>query len=118
MVYIGKAKVEGHGSNLPLIKTKSLLPLAAEEMADLLMDSSRVKIYNKLSVGRNDVQTLGPSTKIVCNLTKPLIAKSNMVSCTMMHSQKLKDDSNDYFVVSRATPGMVGDDIKELPRND
>ena len=41
-----------------------------------------------------------------------------MVSCTMIHSRTTNDDSNDYFVVSRATPGMVADDIKELPRND
>lgn len=118
MVYIGKSKKDGHGSNLPIIKTKSILPLAAEEMAELLMDSSRVKIYNKLSVGRTDVRTLGEGTKIVCNLTKPPIAKSNMVSCTMMHSRRLEQPQESYFVVSRATPGMVDDAMSDLPRND
>jgi hypothetical protein len=121
MVYVGKSKREGHGSNLPIIKTKSLLPLAAEEMAELLMDSSRVKIYNKMSVGRTDVRTLGERTKVVCNLTKPPIAKSNMVSCTMMHSRRLQqggDSNSSYLVVSRATPGMVDDAMSDLPRND
>lgn len=116
LVYVGKSKKEGHGSNLPIIKTKSILPLSAEAMADLLMDSSKVKIYNKLSLGREDVTTLGDGTKVVCNLTKPPIAKSNMVSCTLMHSRKL--DDSQHFVVSRATPGMIGDENSDLPRND
>jgi len=117
MVYIGRSKKEGHGSKLPIIKTKSILPLAAEEMAELLMDSSRVRIYNKLSVGRTDVRTLGEGTKVVCNLTKPPIAKSNMVSCTLMHSRRL-DQEGSHFVVSRAAPGMIDDAMSELPRND
>ena len=122
LVYIGKSKQEGHGSKLPIVRTKSILPLSAEEMAELLMDSSRVKIYNKLSVGRTDVRSLGEGTKVVCNLTKPPIAKSNMVSCTMMHSRKLEqqrpDSDSSYLVVSRASPGMIDDTMSELPRND
>jgi len=127
MVYIGKAKMEGHGSKLPIIKTKSILPLSSDEMVDLLMDSSKVQIYNKLSVGRTDVQTLGlgdETTKVVCNLTKPPMAKSNMVSCTMMHSRTLGSEGTSSspprcrLVVSRAAPGML--DIKhiDMPRND
>ena len=136
MVYIGKAKQEGHGSKLPLIKTKSILPLSSDEMVDLLMDSSKVKIYNKLSVGRTDVKTLNDGyvndgtadgttrmkTKIVCNLTKPPIAKTTMVSCTMIHSRQLSGPSEDHrrcLVVSRATPGMITDsNMIDMPRND
>ena len=123
LVYIGKAKQEGHGSKLPIIKTKSILPLASEEMATLLLDSSQVKIYNKLSVGRFDVRDFGDGrTKIVCNLTKPPISKSNMVSCTMMHSRTLISEGTSSphrcLVISRATPGMIGDDLTDQPRND
>jgi hypothetical protein len=136
MVYIGKAKQEGHGSKLPIIKTKSILPLSSDEMVDLLMDSSKVKIYNKLSVGRTDVKilqdvyvndgttdgTTKTKTKIVCNLTKPPIAKTNMVSCTMIHSRQLIGPSEDRrrcLVVSRATPGMILDsNMIDMPRND
>jgi len=124
MVYIGKAKLEGHGSKLPIIKTKSILPLSSDEMVDLLMDSSKVKIYNKLSVGRTDVQTMGDeTTKVVCNLTKPPMAKSNMVSCTMMHSRILGSEetsspSRCRLVVSRAAPGMLDTKLIDMPRND
>eukprot|EP00536_Pseudo-nitzschia_multiseries_P003458 jgi/Psemu1/301972/fgenesh1_kg.53_\ len=90
-------------------------------MADLLMDSSKVKIYNKMSVGRTDLRNLGEGTKVVCNLTKPPIAKSNMLSCTLMHSRRLVAEGGEapsYVVVSRALPGMVEDHQKDLPRND
>jgi hypothetical protein len=127
LVYIGKAKKEGYGSELPLIKTKSILPMSAEEMADLLMDSDRVKIYNKLSLGRKDVHQWGENTKVVCNLTKPPMIKSSMVSVTMMHSRPLREKEQallsgnhreGYLVVSRAVPGMIDEDLADLPRND
>jgi hypothetical protein len=154
LVYVGTAKLqEGHGSHLPMIKTKALLPLSAHDMAELLMDSSRVQIYNKMSLGRTDTQILtaegAGTTKIVTNLTKPPIAKSSMVSCTLMHSRKLSTlstslqhkrqrggstatttrvtdaeaaeshpPSETYLVVSRAVPGRMDDDLKDLPRND
>jgi hypothetical protein len=132
LVYIGTPKVEGYGSQLPLIKTKSILPLSAQEMAELLMDSERVPIYNKMSLGRKDLRIFNESTKIVRNLTKPPIAKTQMVSVTLMHSRELTtedqamitDGNNDinhkegYLVVSRAVPGMIEEELAELPRND
>jgi hypothetical protein len=126
LVYVGKAKKEGYGSHLPLIKTQSILPMAAEEMADLLMDSSRVKIYNKMSLGRVDLRVLNERTKIVRNLTKPPVAKSNMVSVTLMHKRNLTEEDTHfltgphktgYLVVSRAVPG-ADTEYTDIPRND
>jgi len=106
LVYVGtiqKENVVGYG--LPMIRTESILPLSAQDMASLLMDSTKVTIYNKLSLGRTDVRilhndptttttttTTGKSTKIVRNLTQPPLSKSSMVSVTLMHSRPLKDD--------------------------
>lgn len=129
LVYLGKAKKEGYGTQLPIIKSKSILPMSAQEMAELLMDSGRVQIYNKMSLGRKDVINYGENTKIVRNLTKPPMAKSNMVSVTLMHSRELQEsekeslsginkDREGYLVVSRAVPGMVDPEIANLTRND
>ena len=93
-----------------------MLPLSAQDMADLLMDSEKVKIYNKMSLGRDDVKVLSEGTKVVCNLTKPPVAKSNMVSCTLMHSRQLSPEK--HLVVSRAAPGMIDETMSELARND
>jgi hypothetical protein len=126
LVYIGKAKREGYGGELPIIKTKSILPLSAEEMADLLMDSSKVKIYNKLSLGRIDLKVLSERTKIVRNLTQPPIAKSKMVSVTLMHARPLQEDDQElvgsntaggFLCVSRAVPG-ADPETCDLQRND
>ena len=131
LVYVGKPKStnEGHiGCHLPMIKTQSIIPLSSEEMAELLMDSSRVKLYNKLSLGRTDLRRLNDTTKIVRNLTKPPIASSNMISVTLMHSRPLGDDDQQllqdspyksgHLVVSRAVPAAIEKEYADLPRND
>lgn len=130
LVYVGKARKEGVvGSHLPLIKTQSILPLGAEEMANLLMDSSRVKIYNKMSLGRKDIRILNRNTKIVRNLTQPPVTSSKMVTVTLMHSRPLRDTDplmadtspykNGYVVVSRAVPGVIDDaELADLARNE
>ena len=146
-VYIGKAKEQSDGgsyfgSHLPIIKSQSILPLSAEEVADLLMDSSRVKVYNKISLGRDDIKVMDDKTKIVRNLTQPPVAKSNMLSITLMHSRRLNEQDGDlvnsmkdpitkksivasssslsdgYLVVSRAVPAAASPDDGDLVRND
>lgn len=127
LVYVGAAKKEGYGSELPIVKTKSILPMTAREMAELLMDSSRVKVYNKMSLGRKDVFQWGENTKVVRNLTKPPMTKSNMVTVTMMNSRPLEEKDlpllsgphkEGYLVVSRAVPGVADPEVADLPRND
>lgn len=132
LVWIGKFKNEGHGSHLPLIKTTSILPLAPRDMASLLMDSEKVKSYNKMSLGRadevifqegidNDADDspmgIGGEAKIVRNLTKPPLSKKLMEFVTVMYARRLKADDkvgigimggnyeDGYVVVSRAVSG-------------
>ena len=54
LAWSGKFTSEGHGSELPLIKTMAVIDKSPEYLADLLMDSSKVKVYNKMSLGRSD----------------------------------------------------------------
>lgn len=113
-VYVGKCKKtnsdEYYGANLPVIKTEARLGIAPKDMADLLLDSSRVKIYNKMSIGRSDIRCIECDkgvAKIVKNLTKPPMTKKKVESVTFMHSRKL-DETGTYIVVSRAVikPGI------------
>ena len=46
---------QGYGSNLPLVKTISIIPLSPRKFAELLMDSNLVQSYNKMSLGRKDI---------------------------------------------------------------
>lgn len=135
LVWVGKFKQEGHGSHLPLVKTVSILPMSPRNMAALLMDSTKVTSYNKMSLGRDDevvfqegIDTEASSeesklgidgeAKIVRNLTKPPLSKKLMEFVTVMYARKLRGDDDvgpgvvgapgtdgGYVVVSRAVNG-------------
>ena len=143
LVWVGKFKDEGHGSHLPIVKTTSILPLSPKDMASLLMDSSKVQSYNKMSLGRNDevifqqginTEADGPESgalaidgeaKIVRNLTKPPLSKKLMEFVTVMYARRLKPEDNvgvgimggdyedGYAVISRAVSGGKWGGISE-----
>lgn len=105
-VWTGKSKVEGYGSKSPWIKTQSIVPLSPEEMAELLLDSSRVQTYNPWSLGREDMWVDETSkTKIVKNRTQPPMGSKSMVSVTLIHARPLEDGV--WLVVSRAVGGTA-----------
>lgn len=132
MVWTGKWKQPGHGSHLPVVRTVSVLPMAPRDFVDLLMDSSKVQSYNKMSLGRTDIDTMQPGidtvdgafggidgeAKVVRNLTQPPLSKKKMEFVTVMHARRMRpgdkpgrsylggtgneDDGGGYVVVSRA----------------
>jgi len=111
-VWTGKFKKDGYGTELPVVKTVSIVPMSPRSMAELLMDSDRVKTYNKMSLGRRDeitfqsgVDTMAQSedsssattvflldgeAKIVRNLTQPPVSKKLMEFVTLMYARPLK----------------------------
>eukprot|EP00984_Skeletonema_dohrnii_P011076 scaffold4396_cov127-Skeletonema_dohrnii-CCMP3373.AAC.7 len=138
LVWSGKFigdKGELYGAELPIIKTTSIIHKSPKYLAELLMDSTKVKAYNKMSLGRDDVEVFqsGVDTteeegkfgnvgesKIVRNLTRPPMVNSNLEFVTCMHARKLSQqdlqtlssNNNDpnqptdgYIVVSRAVTG-------------
>eukprot|EP00577_Skeletonema_sp_RCC1716_P008587 CAMPEP_0113381170 /NCGR_PEP_ID=MMETSP0013_2-20120614/5151_1 /TAXON_ID=2843 ORGANISM="Skeletonema costatum, Strain 1716" /NCGR_SAMPLE_ID=MMETSP0013_2 /ASSEMBLY_ACC=CAM_ASM_000158 /LENGTH=742 /DNA_ID=CAMNT_0000263563 /DNA_START=64 /DNA_END=2292 /DNA_ORIENTATION=+ /assembly_acc=CAM_ASM_000158 len=138
LVWSGKFigdKGELYGAELPIIKTTSIIHKSPKYLAELLMDSTKVKAYNKMSLGRDDVEVFqsGVDTteeegkfgnvgesKIVRNLTRPPMINSNLEFVTCMHARKLShqdlqtlssnnSDPNQptdgYIVVSRAVTG-------------
>lgn len=96
---------EYYGANLPMIKTEAVIRnITPKELAELLLDSSRVQVYNKMSIGRTDIRTVECETgvaKIVRNLTQPPITSKKVQSTTLMHSRQL-NEAGAYLVVSRA----------------
>jgi len=127
LVWSGKFKVKGYGAELPIIKTTSIIDLSPKDLTELLMDSDKVKVYNKISLGRNDekvfqtgIDTIGGphgdgESKIVRNLTKPPMVSSLLEFVTCMHARRLRPsdaaflgedaEADGYIVVSRAVIG-------------
>jgi hypothetical protein len=113
------------GSNVPAVKARGFIRgRSARSVATLLMDSSRVKEYNSLSLGRTDLRVLQKGlstnskqhgvgeTKIVRNRTKPPLTSKVLTFTTLMHARELKDGT--IVVVSRAVndPSATPGDIK------
>jgi hypothetical protein len=113
LVWTGKSLKEGYGSAVPWIKTRSIIPLAADEMVELLMDSSRVTTYNPWSMGRIDCWVADPDpvhptrqTKIVKNRVQPPMGAKPAVSVTMLHARPVAVDGT-WLAISRATGGNL-----------
>lgn len=113
-VCTGTALRESFGSEVPLIKSVSILPISPVEIKDLMMDSSRVQSYNSMSLGRKDIWTCpqrpsDPSdsshqeTKIVRNLVQLPVANKKVESVALLHSRKL--DNGSHLLISRAAGG-------------
>jgi hypothetical protein len=119
----GKDDDEYCGGHLPIIKSQSIVPLTPVELAELLLDSSRVQTYNKWSLGRRDIWVHPDPdrrAKVVKNRTKPPVGSKPLVSTTLMHARMVSLDStlptsaassfsntDSWIVVSRAIGGTL-----------
>ena len=53
-VWHGKFEHGGFGSDLPVVKARGIVLCSAQDLVRLLLDSTRTKEYNKMSIGRTD----------------------------------------------------------------
>jgi hypothetical protein len=122
LVWTGRLHETCYGSDFPCCKTRGVVNgFSPKALAELLMDSSRVGLYNKMSLGRTDqvvfqkgvdtpleggeVEGLAGEAKVVFNRTQPPLIKKVMEFTTFMYARKLnsaKGEGNGYIVVSRA----------------
>ena len=119
LLWTGKFQHGLYGSELPAVRAAGIIPAPPKALFELLIDSDRVKEYNKLSLGRQDLMVLqdttcrtlnspkdhGPFghavvTKVMRSTSKPpLVSQMELVS--MLHAQELEDGSG-YLIVTRA----------------
>jgi hypothetical protein len=112
LVWSGSFKHGFYGSDLPAIRAAGIVNMSAKALMELLVDSTRVKEYNKLSLGRDDLvtfdgdlQTPGPFgrsiTKVMKSESKPPMIRKNLVFVSILHAKELVDGSG-YLIVTRA----------------
>jgi len=113
-VWTGTFRKDGYGAELPVVRTVSIVPMSPRKMAELLMDSDRVKTYNKMSLGRKDVITLpcdDGEAKIVRNLTQPPVSKKLMEFVTLMCARPFNSEDNvGVGIMGGSSPENVDDD--------
>jgi hypothetical protein len=103
-----------YGSDLPAVRAAGMINKSPEALANMLMDSTRVKEYNKLSVGRTDLLVLqadddgpfGGVTKVVRSQSKPPLIRKLLQFTSILHARKLTDDSG-LLLVSRAVTSQL-----------
>lgn len=124
MVWTGNFMHGLYGSDLPAIRSVGIVGMSPKALVDLLVDSSRVKEYNSMSLGRVDLLVLqnnldedeaeggvfGKSvTKVMRADTQPPIIRKNLQFVSIMHATAL-ENGDGYLLVSRAVthPSDVG----------
>lgn len=112
MVWSGEFKHKLYGSELPAVRAAGVVNMSAESLTSLLLDSGRVKEYNAMSLGREELIVLSDSftedgpfgksvTKVLRSESKPPLLRKILQFVTIMHAKELEDGSG-YLVVSRA----------------
>jgi hypothetical protein len=112
LVWTGNFNHDFYGNDLPAIRVAGIVDMSAKRLVDLLVDSTRVKEYNKLSQGREDLVVFqndmihdGPFgcsiTKVMKSISKPPMIRKHMVFDSILHAKELEDGSG-YVVVTRA----------------
>jgi hypothetical protein len=120
LVWIGNAGHKGPGHDLPVVKARGNIPAAPRKVIGLIMDSSRVKEYNKMAQGRKDLVVLqegidtprqgsdhciAGEAKIVQSLNKPPLIRRSIEMLSLLHARKLDGSGNaghSYIAVSRS----------------
>lgn len=120
LVWTSKCIHGGHGSEYPLVKARGLIPTSALHMIELLLDSTRVKEYNKMSLGRIDEHCFAtgverltecPCTgllgelKIVRSKSQPPVVRKPIELRLLLHARRLHsevDNSASYLTIGRS----------------
>lgn len=117
-VWTGSFSHNFYGGDLPAIRTSGTVNMSAEYLVDLLLDSSRVKEYNRLMVERTDVQVFADDlynekiesatnpfgacvAKFTRAISKPPLVNRLMIFNNLCYAKKLPDGSG-YLVCNRA----------------
>jgi START domain len=98
-------------------KARAIICTAPRHVVELVMDSSHVGEYNKMSQGRNDILYIqrGIDTtadkseygipgeaKIVKSLNKPPLIRRKIEMLSLIYARRLEQQADGYLVVSRS----------------
>eukprot|EP00986_Skeletonema_menzelii_P000600 scaffold162_cov143-Skeletonema_menzelii.AAC.19 len=112
---------DGYGSEYPMVRARGLLPTSARDMIDLLLDSDRVKEYNKMSLGRKNEHFFAkgvhnpskcPKTnihgeaKIVRSRSQPPVVRKPVELRLFLHARRIDSENDDegakYLSIARS----------------
>ena len=139
LVWTAECRHDGYGSEYPMVKARGLLPTSAYDMIELLMDSERVKEYNKMSLGRenehffskgvhntnkNPDTNLCGEAKLVRSRSQPPVIRKPVELRLFLYARKLEPGKDGkgakYLTIGRSVwendNGTVNADATEATR--
>ncbi|KAL7523445.1 hypothetical protein ACHAXR_000184, partial [Thalassiosira sp. AJA248-18] len=122
LVWSGTWSHKYYGHELPAIRCEAIVNMSPRSMADLLVDSTRVKEYNKMSIGRDDIMVLHQDEKCVTKIseakTKPPMLGKTLVLKNILHMEELPGGGQKagYVIVSRAVAHADDADAVDDPK--
>ena len=108
LVWSGTWSHKYYGHDLPAIRCEAIVNMSPKDLANLLVDSDRVKEYNKMSVGRDDILVLHEDekcvTKIIVGKSKPPMLGKTLMLKSLLHMEELPGGAEEggFVIASRA----------------
>mmetsp|Transcript_3761 Transcript_3761/g.7190 ORF Transcript_3761/g.7190 Transcript_3761/m.7190 type:complete len:680 (-) Transcript_3761:905-2944(-) len=126
-VWYGKLDTS-YKSELPVIKARAMIRTSARNLLELLVDSSKVKQYNKMSLGREDkafikqgLETnnglIKGEAKIVRSLSNVPMIRKKLELISLLYARQLDENTDGvkgYIIVNRS----VWEDENRAPTED
>jgi tRNA(Ser,Leu) C12 N-acetylase TAN1 len=119
--------MDTYGHKIPLLKGRGIVPnMTPRQLVDLLLDSSKVQLYNKFSNGRKDICIFenhldGKVTKIVENQTQIPFSSKVIKILTFLHARPIDEGggNDEFIVVSRSVEmALTSDDSLHDTKQD
>ena len=110
-------KLKKEDNEWPCVKSSTIIEIEPEILIEYLMDSSKVKEYNRYSAGRFDIEHISPNSKIVWNTMNIPVGIKPYDFCTLVHrySRPLQDE---IYLVSRSFIHDLVPDNKNYGRSE
>jgi hypothetical protein len=117
LVWMGDCGHDGFGSNWPVCKARGLIRTSPRELIEFMMDSTRVKEYNKMSQGRDDLVVFqadldttaeesqygfAGACKVVRSRNKPKLLPKAIEITSLLYAKPLEYAPGSYMIVNRS----------------
>lgn len=136
LLWSGTFSHKYYGADLAAIRSESVVNMSPTALANLLVDSTRVKEYNKMSMGRDDILVLHDDTegecvtKVIKSRSKPPLLGKIIQLKSLLHMERLRNyeggkaegESSDgdyhpgYVIVTRAIAHADDPSIPDDPK--
>jgi hypothetical protein len=117
LVWMGDCGHDGFGSTWPVCKARGLIRTSPRELVEFMLDSTRVKEYNKMSQGRDDLAVFqddldttaeesqygfAGACKVVRSRNKPRLLPKAIEITSLLYAKPLEHAPGSYIIVCRS----------------